>query len=561
MNLRGNGRLRMLLMGALAAGVLGPQVVRSAGPAPVASNRTPAATRPAMTPPQLLPATTESAVIPVAGKGELAPSAAGNKSEVMKQLELLYQQDGREMPEMNTEIRPVPVGDATGGAGAPGARPAATAAPTAAAPVAAAAPAAAAGPNGLRMQQPVAAQSMAAQPAAPQPVPSMAQPENKSKNPVIAFFKKLVPGQKDAKPTKAPAEYRSDVPPVPPAAIAGPVITSRPVEQPPALATTTVALPALDSQPRALVVVPEPARDPLPNPMADFADIPPAPTGDAPPVVREAFLPPLFTKPMPAAPEKLPDSPATNGVPANEPTNPFTEGSEADTDKKLDINPFTGLTLDEKPAALTPPGNANPPAQTIPDVVPPSALDPADPFAEELIRLGINTAAPEAGKPSRLETPSTPAIQAPAAQQPAAQAPGAQTPTFEGIEDEATREKMKKIHERGSMKGLKGFCPVTLRNQRELIDAKADFHSTYRGQKFHFADAEAKVKFDEDAARFAPAAYGADVVALTRDKDVVEGSLDFAAWYKGRLYLFGSQDTHDTFVANPSQFATPAGIE
>jgi len=68
-------------------------------------------------------------------------------------------------------------------------------------------------------------------------------------------------------------------------------------------------------------------------------------------------------------------------------------------------------------------------------------------------------------------------------------------------------------------------------------------------------------KFAEEPSRYAPAAYGADVVALTRDKDVVEGSLDFAAWFKGRLYLFGSQEAHDTFVANPVQFATPAGIE
>ena len=111
------------------------------------------------------------------------------------------------------------------------------------------------------------------------------------------------------------------------------------------------------------------------------------------------------------------------------------------------------------------------------------------------------------------------------------------------------------------MKGLKGFCPVTLHDERELVDAKSDHHATHRGQKFHFASAEAMAKFVEDPSRYAPAAYGADVVALTRDKDVVEGSLDFAAWFKGRLYLFGSQEAHDTFVAGPVQFATPAGIE
>ena len=102
-------------------------------------------------------------------------------------------------------------------------------------------------------------------------------------------------------------------------------------------------------------------------------------------------------------------------------------------------------------------------------------------------------------------------------------------------------EKMKRIRERFGMKGLKGFCPVTLHDERELTDARPEFHFTHRSQKFHFASAEARDKFEVNPSKYAPAAYGADVVALSRDKDVVEGTLDFAAWFKGRLYLFGTQ--------------------
>ncbi|HEY4259727.1 MAG TPA: hypothetical protein VGM98_06200, partial [Schlesneria sp.] len=210
-----------------------------------------------------------------------------------------------------------------------------------------------------------------------------------------------------------------------------------------------------------------------------------------------------------------------------------------------ELNPFTGLTLKEDA------GSAN-----APKTQPAESADSSkeDPFAAELKEMGI---VPPDAAPATL---APPAAEKPAlAEKP--QKIASETPSFDGIEDQATREKMKKIHERGSMKGLKGFCPVTLRDQRELIDAKPDFHSTFRGQKFHFASAEAKLKFDDEPARYAPAAYGADVVALTRDKDVVEGTLDFAAWFKGRLYMFGSQETHDTFVTNPAQFATPVGIE
>lgn len=115
--------------------------------------------------------------------------------------------------------------------------------------------------------------------------------------------------------------------------------------------------------------------------------------------------------------------------------------------------------------------------------------------------------------------------------------------------------KMEKIRQRGGMKGLKGFCPVTLRDERELKDALPEFQASYRGQKFHFASAEARAKFQEHPERYAPAAFGADVVVLLRDRDVVEGSLEHAAWYRGRLFLFSSAETYEIFVASPDQYA------
>ncbi len=121
--------------------------------------------------------------------------------------------------------------------------------------------------------------------------------------------------------------------------------------------------------------------------------------------------------------------------------------------------------------------------------------------------------------------------------------------------------RMAQILEREGVKGLKGFCPVSLRNARDLIDSKKEFSATYRGQKFQFASEDAKVKFELDPARYAPAAFGADVVTLANDKDVIEGSLDYAAWYKGQLYLFASQANHDLFVSDPVTFASPAGLE
>jgi len=33
-----------------------------------------------------------------------------------------------------------------------------------------------------------------------------------------------------------------------------------------------------------------------------------------------------------------------------------------------------------------------------------------------------------------------------------------------------------------------------------------------------------------------------------------EGSLDRAVWYRNKLYLFSSKDSHEEFVASPSKF-------
>lgn len=121
--------------------------------------------------------------------------------------------------------------------------------------------------------------------------------------------------------------------------------------------------------------------------------------------------------------------------------------------------------------------------------------------------------------------------------------------------------RMSNILKRSNVRGLKGFCPVALREQRELRDVHPDFAATYRGQRFQLSSREARDKFEREPSRYAPAAFGADVVVLLEDKDVAEGSLEFAAWYKGRLYLFASQANHDRFIANPVPYVTQPGVE
>ncbi|MBA4031766.1 MAG: hypothetical protein C0478_12875 [Planctomyces sp.] len=148
--------------------------------------------------------------------------------------------------------------------------------------------------------------------------------------------------------------------------------------------------------------------------------------------------------------------------------------------------------------------------------------------------------------PAPVATPAPPAVGSAPAQLPA------------GAENDP---RMKQIIAREGVSGLKGFCPVALRDGRELKDTQPQFAATYRGQKFQFSTSDAKAKFEQEPTRYAPAAYGADVVVLANAKDVVEGSLDHAAWYKGKLYLFSDAESHRQFVVDPAKYASPAGLE
>jgi len=562
MNQRGHASLKMWLLGAAAIGV--PTALGMFAPDQAAcadgklsfgtSTKKPTvkvSTAVATEPPRLLPVpdARASAIRTVSDSQTVAATGSGQKSEVMKQLELLYEKDGREMPDLQT-IQPVPTG------GIPAEAPASTK------PVAAPAPATSSQPRNQAIHsksgQPNPALSNGSRitpSTANAPVASTPQP---SKNPVTGFFKKLMPGNKEPKTTAAPPNYLPNVAPTPPTAKAA----ARSHDYQPAQIRTghVPVQPGYSTaqQPSLPMGQTTPALSNVPTqPVATFSEIPPSPISDfgaelaGPDYAVPAPLPPLLSQPQSAPSEPSATVPGAEELAFPKPTgngnleNPFTEMSEDEADDEEDVGPFTGLTLDDE--AQTPSASAAETASGSKASAPQETNASNDPFAEELRKLGILP--PLEPKPTTDE--ETPKLAS----------PSLGTPALEGIEDEVTREKMLKIRERGGMKGLKGFCPVTLHDERELVDAKSEFHATHRGQKFHFATAEAKAKFDEDPSTYAPAAYGADVVALTRDKDVMEGSLDFAAWFKGRLYLFGTQDAHDTFVANPVQYATPAGIE
>ena len=111
------------------------------------------------------------------------------------------------------------------------------------------------------------------------------------------------------------------------------------------------------------------------------------------------------------------------------------------------------------------------------------------------------------------------------------------------------------IAARADQPGFKGFCPVVLRDQRELLDSSSNHSATFGLRTYQFSSAQAKATFEADPSRYAPAAGGSDVVLLVNTGEEQEGSVEFALWYRDRLYLFRSRQTMALFSQNPQQFA------
>jgi len=264
--------------------------------------------------------------------------------------------------------------------------------------------------------------------------------------------------------------------------------------------------------------------------------------------------------------------------PEDEFNNLFPEMSEEEADgiKKADVKPvspqtpFSGLVLEEESLKKAEEKQSKPTAsgkESTPQVAqenPKKEVNPFEPQPEpqvapvkELNPFEVpveKVAEKEVEKPK--ETPFKPQPEQKMETLPAAKQPAKQVATTE--QDSSIEKKLALIASRGNIKGLKGFCPVALRDNRLLVDARPEFSSSIKSMNYQFASLENKLKFDREPAKYAPAAGGSDIVLLVDHQNDKEGTLDFASWYKGRLYLFSNQTNMDVFMKTPALYV---GVE
>lgn len=360
-----------------------------------------------------------------------------------------------------------------------------------------------------------------------------------------------------AAPTSAAPVAAAPMAP-PPLAAAEPQPAAFPVVAPPLAAAapapssaapaTSSAAPfpaAAASTSNALTASPPVLAPPLAPPASPVLPVvPPQPTSAAP-VVTVPAAPPAIATAAPAAVPSVP-APATAPAPVAQVAEEgfFSEEEERSIDQPGTSGPSgqkpgSPLVVQAQPVApaVAPPSM---PAQAIATPVQASAT-PVQPVTTPLPPLNVP---PAAGS----DLAALPATVQPTTVQPAGQ-PSLQPVPRSGAP--ASGGKMALISARADRPGLKGFCPVMLRDHRELVDARPEFQSSYGRRVIMLSSAEAKIVFDSDPAKYAPAADGNDVVHFKRTGEELEGSLQHAVWYKGRLYLFVSGESLDSFIGDP----------
>lgn len=410
------------------------------------------------------------------------------------------------------------------------------------------------------MNYPKASETVAA-PAGPPPAPGASNMAIPSIPPTYGHVTAAAPAQQPAlfqAPTSANAIGGSDIPAAPPE-----IPSLSQLDMPPTAAATSAA-----SNGVPLKNIPE-----LKIIMA--SEGPPRAPGVDPEIVQNSNLPKLdFNDQIPATPPQIapgePTATAQTPAPAKS-ADPFADLFPEDKGKPATEtkvakqepatqSPYTGQSLNV--AAGQP---AMPPADA--NLLPPPPM-------EEQVNL-VKTPAPQLPSVPEVKTasaapltaPSLPTLDisspndlpkltatktTPAELKPIQSAP----PATESPRSNDQQSKMELIASRKNLKGLKGFCPVVLRDERDLIDSSFEFMVSYNGHDYALSSAEARSKFLSDPAKYAPAEGGCDVIHLALTGEHQEGSLEHAVWYKGRLYLFNGIETMETFVAAPSSHAT-----
>ena len=102
--------------------------------------------------------------------------------------------------------------------------------------------------------------------------------------------------------------------------------------------------------------------------------------------------------------------------------------------------------------------------------------------------------------------------------------------------------------------GLRGYCPVTLREDRAWTKGEREFAWEHQGITYFMATPESFRAFIRSADEYAPKLLGCDPVVYHTTGRALPGSTTFAALWRDELYLFVSEKNRRSFYDDPERW-------
>ena len=99
-----------------------------------------------------------------------------------------------------------------------------------------------------------------------------------------------------------------------------------------------------------------------------------------------------------------------------------------------------------------------------------------------------------------------------------------------------------------------GLCLPAVRETRSLVSGTPQYVMRYRGRVLYFSNQEQLDKFRQSPAEYWPAQDGTCPVEALESRRQVEGKLEYAAMFRGQLWVTSSAANMKKFVASPAHY-------
>ena len=99
-----------------------------------------------------------------------------------------------------------------------------------------------------------------------------------------------------------------------------------------------------------------------------------------------------------------------------------------------------------------------------------------------------------------------------------------------------------------------GLCLPAVTESRSLVSGTPKIAARYHGKILYFSSEDHLRRFQQNPSKYWPMLDGASPVALVEGNQTVEGSLEFAAMFRGKLWVNSSMEELQKFVADPSYY-------